>query len=449
MPSFWTTVGGGPVLGTKSVKWDHMIDENDLVERLGDHVIPLVTATPGTGPNDLRPLAEPLGDARIVGLGEATHGTKEFFQLKHRLIRYLVTELDFRLFGIEASFAEVFAIDKHVVSGHGDPAEALDSVNRWTINTQEMLSLVNWLREYNEGRPTSQKVRVYGYDSQFPAGSAAAVRAFIEQVDSNYVNHLGDDLQTLEDGIPKGDADAMAEWLIAAETVAIKLADLFERDATKYETATSERAFELACRHRRIIEQAAELIAARLFEDEGVPNGVRDSSMAENVTWILATEDTDRIALWAHNGHVKTGAFKEGERDVSPKTMGGHLREAFGYDYYAIGFEFGHGSFQAYPNPDRVDELVLESFSLESIREDSIAAVLDRVADERYFLDIASVRDDPLLREWVEQEQQLHNIGSVYPDDAGAVYVPVDVADDFDGLVFVTETNRAVSASGR
>ena len=71
-----------------------------------NHAIALTTVEAGNGFADLQPLRQIVGDARIVALGEATHGTREFFQLKHRLLEFLVSEMDFNIFAIEASLPE-------------------------------------------------------------------------------------------------------------------------------------------------------------------------------------------------------------------------------------------------------------------------------------------------------------------------------------------------------
>lgn len=91
------------------------------VDAIADHAIPL----PSTDPADLRPLADALADRTVVGLGEATHGTREFFRLKHRLIRFLVEEHGFRAVALESNFLVALALDDYVTRSEGDPREAI------------------------------------------------------------------------------------------------------------------------------------------------------------------------------------------------------------------------------------------------------------------------------------------------------------------------------------
>ena len=91
--------------------------------------------------------AELVGDARIVSLGEATHGTREFFQMKHRILRFLVERMGFTAFAIEATWPEANRIDHYVRTGEGDPAVLLSGLYFWTWNTDEVLQMIQWMRQ--------------------------------------------------------------------------------------------------------------------------------------------------------------------------------------------------------------------------------------------------------------------------------------------------------------
>ncbi len=132
------------------------------------------TAEPGTTPtplDDLAVLKDLIGDARIVGLGESTHGTREHFQMKHRVLEYLASEMGFTIFSIEASAPESFAVDGFVTRGEGDAARLVGGMLFWTWNTEEVLAMVRWMRAFNarEGEAGSGKrVAFTGFDMQSP-----------------------------------------------------------------------------------------------------------------------------------------------------------------------------------------------------------------------------------------------------------------------------------------
>lgn len=117
-------------------KKDHQFDK--LVEQLNDHIYPLENPLPTSSLSDLTPLNK-VGNSKIVAMGEATHGTKEFFQLKHKIFRYLAEKHNFRIFAFEADMGEAIYLNKYVQGGSGDIAQIMaDKMHFWTWKTQEV-----------------------------------------------------------------------------------------------------------------------------------------------------------------------------------------------------------------------------------------------------------------------------------------------------------------------
>ncbi|MFN0131814.1 MAG: erythromycin esterase family protein [Phycisphaerales bacterium] len=139
--------------------------------------IPFTTSEAGNGFDDLARLKDVVGDARIVSLGEATHGTREAFQMKHRMLEYLCTNMGFSIFSIEASMPESFRLNEYVLDGKGDPATLIGGMYFWTWNTEEVLAMVKWMREFNlsgKGR-----VQFTGFDMQTPDVASRIATEFI------------------------------------------------------------------------------------------------------------------------------------------------------------------------------------------------------------------------------------------------------------------------------
>src|SRR5262245_48862011 len=163
----------------RRLRWEgHAMHET--IDWIRSRAIPLASVTAGAGFADLEPLRQIIGDARIVSLGEATHGTREFFQLKHRLLEFCVSELGFTVFGIEATFPESLAVNDYVLSGRGDPADALASTRFWTWDTEEVLALIEWMRGWNQRH--ERKVKFYGFDMQFPPVAALELIDYLRRV---------------------------------------------------------------------------------------------------------------------------------------------------------------------------------------------------------------------------------------------------------------------------
>jgi erythromycin esterase len=143
--------------------------------------LPLRSLSAGAPTTDLQPLKSVLDGVRILGLGEATHGTREFFQLKHRLLEFLVTDMGFSALAMEASASAAPAVDAYVRQGSGDAAKVLAGLGFWSWRTHEVLAMIEWMRNHNQGRPEDEKVRFVGIDPQRCGDSLALVDAFLRQ----------------------------------------------------------------------------------------------------------------------------------------------------------------------------------------------------------------------------------------------------------------------------
>lgn len=285
----------------------------------------------------------------MIGLGEAAHGTREFFRLKHRLIRYLVERQEVRLFGLEANFAETLALDRYVRYGEGDPEEALAGVYFWTWNTEELLALVEWLRAFNDGREVGDRVRFYGFDAQFTAGPAAALDSYLRTADRLAELRIGDDPASLDDdGRLADDEGTRVARLDAADRVVTTAGERLDIQEAAHVAATDRGTWQLARRHLRTLARTRDHKRARHTDDSGRAIAVRDRAMAANVAWMLdyANTDMDRIVLWAHNAHVSRTEDRATDGTGAP-SMGYHLAERYGEEYYALGFDFAGGTFQA------------------------------------------------------------------------------------------------------
>lgn len=151
--------------------------------------IPLETVGADDALTDLLPLINAIGDARVVALGEATHGTHEFFTVKHRLVRFLTTELGFTDFALEASLTDAGEIDQYVRSGVGDAGRGLD-VGFTVWNTEEMLDLVEWIRRHNASDLSDPELRVWGFDMQDPLASIEEGLANVSEALPSEVEYL-------------------------------------------------------------------------------------------------------------------------------------------------------------------------------------------------------------------------------------------------------------------
>lgn len=167
------------------------------------NAITIDTVEAGNGFQDLEPLRDVFANARVVGLGESTHGTREHFQMKHRLVEFLASELGYTIFSIEASTPEAFRVDDYVSKGEGDPARLIAGMYFWTWNTEEVLSMVQWMRGFNQREKDNGKsIRFTGFDMQERRVCQRIVREFVSQADPTYLPTLDKHWATLEQAGP-------------------------------------------------------------------------------------------------------------------------------------------------------------------------------------------------------------------------------------------------------
>lgn len=388
-----------------------------------NHAIALTTAEPGSGFADLRPLQQIVGDARIVGLGEATHGTREFSQLKHRMLEFLVSEMGFNIFAIEASLPEALDVNRYVLSGEGDPARALAGMYFWTWDTEEVLALIRWMRDYNLTETRGRKVKFYGFDMQFTARAARTVLDYLRRVDpatgrrADWVmGPLADPFVSKEIG-SRWPEERQQELVDSLRRV---VADFDERlDA--YAAITSVEEADLVRRHLEILLQAV-----------GAEDLSRDAAMAANVGWILDREGPDsKAVLWAHNQHV---AVQDG-------SQGQGLRRMFGDDLRVFGFAFDRGGFQA---RDVTVDGALRPWFVGSAPDTTLEAHLRAAAPAVALLDLRSLSEAGPVASWFRAPQTMRTIGSGYTYERPDWYWwRAPVAEVYDALVFVEETTPA------
>ena len=380
-----------------------------------EHAIPIATIEPGRGFEDLQPLQEIIGNARIVGLGESVHGAHEFFRARHRLFEFLVEEMGFTAFAMETEFVQAVRINEYVL---GHPEEP----DRWEFHwydSKELWALVRWMRRYNEDASHPRKLHFYGVDVHAwytnPLAAIEAAWTYLDEVDPGYAAESRQALLPLVEpwqgeGLRRASVEGrqrvdkytrLPMEVRTAYTAAI--ADLVARFETRrvdYLGRSSEDAYEWAYHHAivaRHLDNEFRAIASAGIPQEGPPLPillVRDRAMADNLLWELEREGPEgRIVLWAHNGHLQKTPLVYG--DMNMTRLGGFLDSMIGDDYVSVGFTYyqgadsGWASYQTdIPNPPRPG---------------SLDEAMARVGLPMFVLDLRSVPREGLAYEWLNQ----------------------------------------------
>jgi erythromycin esterase len=397
---------------------------------LENAALPLESTSPKRGLDDLRQLQSTIGKAHIVAMGEATHGTREFFQLKHRRLEFLVERMGFTVFGIEANWPESLAINDYVLNGNGDPAQALAGLYFWTWNTEEVLDLIQWMRSYNQEPSHTKKVKFLGFDMQITGLAVVNVVAYLRRVDPEEAKIASTILAPLSDAGGEREYTNKSEQFRRETAVGINsLLARFDQQKSRYVDSSSRQEWVLARHNLDVVHQAEEMHSAgpaELFS-------IRDRSMAENVKWILDNEvPRSKIMLWAHNGHVSTLPVGAGE------PMGMPLRRMYGKEMVVCGFSFDHGSFQAIEKGKGLHE-----FMVGSAIPGSLDSALAAIGIPIFAIDFRSAPSTGPVADWLNAPQLMRSIGAVYGGNPpSAFFSPVN-PHSFDVVFFVNRTTAA------
>ena len=380
---------------------------------------------------DLAPFAALIGDARVVALGEDTHGTSEFFRAKHRLTRYMVERLGVRVFAVEANQLAVRRINAYVFGAPSDIRDVMKAMFRvW--NTEEMLGMIEWMRQNNAEHP-EHLVQFVGYDMQDPSLPIDSVGAFLARVDPA----MGDRVRPLYEDYreawragpyPFGPDSVRAAWQQGADSAWMILAGHRDEWLTAAVSAADTADVEWALQNGNVVRQAA--LSAVTFR-----LGDRDSAMAVNIEWILARQPANsRMIVWAHNAHVARGTDPE-RGFYQGGSMGGFLSRTLGDDLRVIGLVSYDGQYSATASFLDRREVAVEAVAAPIGTVENALHRIARQRDAEFLLvDLRPARNGPASA-WLRESRPTRLIGyAAFDFDWEQMIVVPHV---FDGILFV------------
>ncbi|MBT8188974.1 MAG: erythromycin esterase family protein [Bacteroidia bacterium] len=314
-------------------------EEQLVVNELNEEAVPFESSDPLIEETRLDRLIEYLGNAKIVGLGEGTHGTSEFFQMKDKIFRSLALEKNFNAIIFEIPWGHAMKINDFVVKGIGDADSALNQSYYWVYDTQEVRDLAQWIHDINLERTDGNKIFfvgcdpqggdfeiekeiVYKYLEKVQPDSALTIAAYYASLSTNLQEY--DSVSDMQKETNKERVDYVYQYLLSHEE--------------EFAGASSDYEFQIALMAAHVIKHREYIYRIQSF---GTP---RDSLMAVYSNWwqrIVAYEA--KVAVWAHNAHVMDSRSLGG-----PDWMGGYLKQEHQDNYLNVGFSFGRGCLNAF-----------------------------------------------------------------------------------------------------
>jgi erythromycin esterase len=154
--------------------------ENAFVKIIDENAFEIKETNPKIEFKKSNKLDNIFENVRIFGFGEATHGTKDFFDIKIKFFKYLVKNHDVKNFAIEGSFGNCVGIDNYIKGKDTDPKKLIRQMGFWIWNNEEVLSLIEWMKKYNLNKTESEQLNFYGIDIMDASNSAKLISEFIE-----------------------------------------------------------------------------------------------------------------------------------------------------------------------------------------------------------------------------------------------------------------------------
>jgi protein-L-isoaspartate(D-aspartate) O-methyltransferase len=320
--------------------------EEKVVKRITDVAEPFGSIDTA----DLGPLLERVGDARIVLLGEATHGTSEFYRMRERISRELIVKKGFRFIAIEGDWPDAARVDRYVRHVEYPASEwtAFARFPTWMWRNNEVRDFVNWLREHNAAAKPEKRAAFHGLDLYSLYVSIRSVLSYLDQVDPDAAKVARQRYGCLTpwqgDPATYGHAALTGSYRTCEPHVVRALKDLLEKRVA-YAEHDGERFFD-AVQNARLVANAERYYRIMYYGSRASWN-LRDEHMFTTLKNLLTfCGTTSKAIVWAHNSHVGDSAATEmaslGEHNI------GHLcRQEFGSSAYLVGFGTNSGTVAA------------------------------------------------------------------------------------------------------
>lgn len=394
---------------------------------------------------DLDPLLDRIGEAEVVLLGEASHGTSEFYRMRQRITRRLIEERGFRIVAVEADWPDAERVDEYVRgrTARGAPArgerpwEAFARFPTWMWRNHAVLGFVEWLRAYNDGRPTHEQAGFYGLDLYSLYTSLHEVLAYLDERHPDLAETARSRYACLipfeSDPALYGRAVVTEQYRGCEDEAVAMLRDLLKQ-RLDYSAGGEDRALFDATENARVVRDAERYYRAMFYGSPSAWN-LRDTHMAETLRAVRAFRGGAKAVVWAHNSHggdaAATQMGQRGEINV------GHLcRETYGDAAYLIGFGTHAGTVAAasgWGDPVEVKRV-------RPSHEESYERLCHASGATRFFLPLRHAPED--LRYELGHPRLERAIGVIYRPETElqSHYFHADLPRQFDEWIWFDET---------
>lgn len=389
-----------------------------------------------------RGLFDRWGGRRIVLLGEASHGTSEFYQARAAITRRLIERHGFNIVAVEADWPDAAAVDRHVrhLPHRADGGPAFRRFPTWMWRNTDVAAFIEWLRSHNSGRPSAERAGFFGLDLYSLSDSIAAVLAYLEDVDPEAAKVARERYGCLtpwqKNPAVYGRAVLSDAYRGCEAQVVAQLTDLLAKrmEYARDETGT----FLDAAQNARLVASAERYYRAMYYGAAESWN-LRDTHMFETLVHLLEAHGPDaKAVVWAHNSHIGDAAATEMGRVRGELNIGQLCRERYGAEVALVGMGTHAGTVAAAHEWGGA----MEVMQVLPAREDSYEFLSHGSGVSRFLLDLRAPGNEALSRE-LSQPRLERYIGVVYRPQTELMshYADASLPDQFDAWLWLDRTH--------
>jgi len=384
-------------------------------------------------------LFDRFADQRIVLLGEASHGTSEFYRARAAITRHLITDHGFTVVGVEADWPDAAAIDRYVrhLPKEGGVDRPFQRFPSWMWRNVEVLELVHWMRAHNQSKPAKRQAGFYGLDIYNLRGSIAAVLGYLDKVDPAAAKVARERYGCLtpwqKEPSAYGRAVLSAGYRNCEAAVVEQCRDLLQRRLQYSQAGGGE--FLHAARNARVVAAAERYYRAMYYGGAEAWN-LRDTHMFETLAHVLEARGAPaKAVVWAHNTHIGDARHTEMGIVREELNLGQLCREHFVGQATLIGFGTHTGTVAAARDWDGA----MEVMRVRPSHADSYERLCHDARLPRFLLDL---RADGVLGRRLAEPRLERYIGVVYRPETelASHYGEASLSRQFDAYVWFDES---------
>lgn len=391
---------------------------------------------------DLRPLLDRIGDTRVVLIGEASHGTSEFYAMRARITQALIEQQKFNFVAVEADWPDAYRIHDFVTHKHREEPhnwEAFARFPTWMWRNHEVLDFIHWLRDFNQQRPHQERVGFFGLDLYSMFTSIHRVLHYLQRIDPQAAKVARERYGCLtpwqQDPATYGRAALTGRYRSCENDVVQMLRDMSVRSR---QAAANEGEEMFDARLNAQLVADAERYYRIMYYGSDESWNHRDRHMFQTLLMLQRRYGKDcKAVIWEHNSHLGNAAATQfgthGQINV-----GQLCREQFGDEMYAIGQGTDHGTVAAASEWDGE----MEVKQVRPALAESYERLMHLTEMEKFFLPLTKGKDPSLVSALTAQKLE-RAIGVIYRPDTErqSHYFQVSLPNQFDEWIWFDETS--------